>query len=254
MSFQQQYYPHNSSYSDFLDSQSLTDFKKYIDVVLKRIPGQGTFLDVGCGTGIVVDSLSGSGLRASGIEISESSLALAERKQGIYKLYDGFHIPFESASFDSVGSYNVLEHVDDVIKFLDESLRVVKKDGYLIICTPNFLSITNSYHYRTTGWWNKVRNALLTFKKYLHYIMGYPVAFSKFTPINRPDFRPDDDAVNLTNPIDILSWARQRRLEVVLYEASIIEDSGLKRTLNHIPFIKYFFGSILLVLRKSHEG
>jgi 2-polyprenyl-3-methyl-5-hydroxy-6-metoxy-1,4-benzoquinol methylase len=54
---------------------------------------------------------------------------------------DGFALPFKSNSIDTVVLAEILEHLEDWIGFLRESSRVVRKQGYLIITTPNPFSI-----------------------------------------------------------------------------------------------------------------
>lgn len=45
-------------------------------------------------------------------------------------------LPFENESFDTVFSTQVLEHVFEQQKMIDESARVLKKSGYLILSVP----------------------------------------------------------------------------------------------------------------------
>lgn len=54
-----------------------------------------------------------------------------------FMTYDGVNIPFEDGFFDVVISFQVIEHVDDVPRFLSEIKRVLKPDGTAMITTPN---------------------------------------------------------------------------------------------------------------------
>lgn len=50
----------------------------------------------------------------------------------------GEDLPFPDASFDLVISSNVLEHVDNPQKVIDESVRVLKPGGHIVIVVPNY--------------------------------------------------------------------------------------------------------------------
>ncbi len=108
-------------------------------------------MDVGCGTGLVLKMLKDRGVEAVGIEVSKTSVNKCKKKQLNCFYYDGRRVPFKDKCFDVVGSFNVLEHTDNAIEFLNEQYRVLKIDGYLIVVCPNFLSVTNGYHWHTSG-------------------------------------------------------------------------------------------------------
>jgi SAM-dependent methyltransferase len=50
--------------------------------------------------------------------------------------FDGKNIPFENETFDVVLSTQVLEHTYDFDYLLKEMIRVLRKDGHLLITTP----------------------------------------------------------------------------------------------------------------------
>ena len=50
--------------------------------------------------------------------------------------YDGKHIPFEDASFDSVFAIEVFEHVEDIEYVLSEIHRILKKGGVFMFTVP----------------------------------------------------------------------------------------------------------------------
>ncbi len=240
------YYIHNSKYSKFLDNAKEEHFSLYTDAVMKYCPTKGKFLDVGCGTGVVVNYLSKQSTDAYGIEISESSLKMASKRQGKYKLVRDEFIPFTDKSFDVVGSYDVLEHVENVDTFLNECKRVLKKEGYLIICSPNFLSITNSYHWRTAGLLRKIQNIHIFIQKYFNYLFGSQVLFDKFDPVVKSKFSPDDDATNLINHLDLFMWAKINKMKIIKSSGSILPDNMF----GSLPLFKYFTGGVFLILQK----
>lgn len=241
-----EYYFKNKKYSEFLNNGKFEEFYVLVNFLKKRLKINDKYLDVGCGTGIVVDGLAKTGIDAYGVEVSQSSLRIAQRKIGKYKIYNGRTIPFNNSTFDAVGSFNVIEHVEDVPLFLKESKRVLKKDGYLLICTPNFMSITNSFHYRTTGIIRKIKNLFLYFQK----TFSSKLTFDKFDPISRVDFHPDDDATNLTNPVDLLKWGKENKMRLVEYSGSIMPKGYISHYLGKIPLLNLFTGSVFIVFKK----
>jgi SAM-dependent methyltransferase len=48
--------------------------------------------------------------------------------------------PFEASSFDEVHAYDVIEHLDDVLKTIEEIHRVARPGGTLSVIVPHFSS------------------------------------------------------------------------------------------------------------------
>ncbi len=100
---------------------------------------QGKVLDFGCGDGFFAEvSLAPIRLNHSfkliGVDIASSCIDRA-RHLDIYdqvKIYDGNTLPFKNASFETVISNSVLEHVDNLDQTLHEISRVLKPGGYFL--------------------------------------------------------------------------------------------------------------------------
>ena len=239
------YYLDNNKYSKFLEGQDPSQFAKYIDLIGKYLPKKGFFLDVGCGTGSVLKALEKKSKYIYGVEISKTSLELCKKKELQCELYDGKTIPFKSEYFDVVGSFNVLEHTDNPITFLDENLRVLKRGGYLIIITPNFLSTTNDYHKHTKG----IKQKIMNIRDMISIALSQKPRFEKMHPIIREDFHQDDDAVNVTNPLSILKWGKSHNLEKIYYSSQWLYTQGIVRYLDK-PILRLFLGSACIVFKK----
>lgn len=236
------FYKTNNTYTSILESRQIDAYSKYI----KYLGDYGVnILDVGCGVGTALDGIK-KDVNKYGIEISETSVYKAKQKGLRCSIYDGKTIPFSDEYFDAVGSYNVLEHVDGPIEFLGEQLRVLKNGGHLIIACPNFLSISNNYHWHTTGLYNKIKNILGIVKK----TVAKNYYFEKMDPVARPEFKSDDDACNVTNPIDILKWARDNRMKTIYWSSSSVNRTGIMNYLDKGLF-KLFFGSGFFVFQKE---
>jgi methionine biosynthesis protein MetW len=107
---------------------------------LKLIKG-GLVLDVGCGDGFFLSLLKKAGLEAEGIDISDIAVAHA-RDRGLTARQGDFArepLPFKDHSFSTVVALDVLEHVYDPLRVLEEMKRVTA--GTIIISVPNFSSL-----------------------------------------------------------------------------------------------------------------
>ncbi len=50
---------------------------------------------------------------------------------------DATNLPFENESFDAVTMFDLLEHVPDDGRAIEEAFRVLRPGGYLLVSTPN---------------------------------------------------------------------------------------------------------------------
>jgi len=114
------------------------------DLIKKtKIKPKGNVLDVGCGDGEMSFQLKKIFPRATyfGTDISSKGCNLANSK-GIKSKQADLNqiIPFKDKTFDIIIAQEIIEHLIDPDKFLEECNRVLKKDGVIIITTPNLLA------------------------------------------------------------------------------------------------------------------
>lgn len=90
-------------------------------------------LDVGCGTGAVLEQLAAKkiGICFTGIEIGTERSQHQGSKDFQIRGYDGQKIPYGDKSFDLVYATHVLEHVTDERGFLSELRRVSRRFVYV---------------------------------------------------------------------------------------------------------------------------
>ncbi|MBU1092078.1 class I SAM-dependent methyltransferase, partial [Patescibacteria group bacterium] len=93
-------------------------------------------LDVGCGTGENFYWLSKFG-EVTGADTSELAVELADQK-GKAVLGRTEDLPFEDGTFDLVTAFDVLEHVTDDAKVLQEWKRVLHSGGRLFLSVPAY--------------------------------------------------------------------------------------------------------------------
>lgn len=193
-------------------------YQKYESALREVKTTDPVILDVGCGVGQVVHSLTQAGCRARGVEVSEANLALARELPGEFHLYDGISLPFPDHAVDVVGAFNVLEHVEEPVRLLDEMTRVLRPGGQLVVSSPNFFRVLGwrDYHPQMRGFVQKWRNA----RTLLRHLKAYAadrqsIIFEKMAPIHREPFQPDDDAIAATNAIDFRRYLQTRNYEKI---------------------------------------
>ena len=128
------YFRHFTIYKDFI--------KKY------NIKGKG--LDIGCGAGHLIKVLSNEGITMEGQDIS-FTLIKALKKQGI-RVHSGRLDKIRTKNKYDVITFNqVLEHVEDPEKFIEDVKYLLKNKGHILFAVP-YLSgfvpqILRSYWY-----------------------------------------------------------------------------------------------------------
>jgi ubiquinone/menaquinone biosynthesis C-methylase UbiE len=98
-----------------------------------------SFLDLGCGTGVVLKALYDKNPAAQyvGLDISEKMLAIAEERLNpeiSLMLGDAENLPYPDNSFDIVSCTESFHHYPDPQKALSEVRRVLKNGGRFILC------------------------------------------------------------------------------------------------------------------------
>lgn len=105
------------------------------------LPASGSatrrILDAGCGTGWNLQALSVFG-ETHGVDLSPLAVAATKRRGGRVSRGNLLSLPYGSASFDAVTSFDVIYHawvVDDV-QAVRELARVLKPGGVLLLKAP----------------------------------------------------------------------------------------------------------------------
>ncbi|MFO0951442.1 MAG: methyltransferase domain-containing protein [Isosphaeraceae bacterium] len=100
----------------------------------------GDLLDVGCGSGQLWESLRDRFDRYTGADIVAYDGFPPEGRFIAIDMDTGT-IPTPDGSFDVVAAVETIEHVDGPRRFVRELARQVKPGGWLVVTTPNQLSI-----------------------------------------------------------------------------------------------------------------
>ncbi|MCB1737713.1 MAG: bifunctional 2-polyprenyl-6-hydroxyphenol methylase/3-demethylubiquinol 3-O-methyltransferase UbiG [Gammaproteobacteria bacterium] len=156
----------------------------YIDRLSRGIQGKRV-IDVGCGGGILAESMAAKGATVTGIDMGGAPLQVAR----LHLLESGLEVDYQQATAedfatDHAGEYDVvtcmemLEHVPDPGSVIAACRRLVKPDGHVFFSTIN-------------------RNP----KAYLFAIVGAEYLL-KLLPKGTHDFR------KFIRPSELADWAR----------------------------------------------
>ncbi len=123
----------------------------YFKRKLEQLPlPDKTVLDVGCGGGFLAEKFAEDGYAVTGIDPATRSIEAARKHAADnnleidYRVGKGEALPFPDGSFDIVACCDVLEHVDDLGRVINEAARTLKAGGVFCYDTVN----------RT--WWSKI--------------------------------------------------------------------------------------------------
>ncbi|MBL4647364.1 MAG: bifunctional 2-polyprenyl-6-hydroxyphenol methylase/3-demethylubiquinol 3-O-methyltransferase UbiG [Gammaproteobacteria bacterium] len=159
--------------------------QKYAQLTGKNI------IDVGCGGGILAESLAQLGAKVTGIDLSQTSLATAQTHAQQTQLTINYQCIAAEAmaqqhpqQFDTVTCMELLEHVPNPAALIQACATLLKPHGEAFFSTLN-------------------RNA----KSYLHAILGAEYIL-KLVPKGTHNF------AKFIRPSELDSWARTANLEL----------------------------------------
>ena len=122
--------------------------RKKFEEISKFIPHKTVkVLDLGCGPGSFFYVLREKNKKAIlyGIDVSKKQIDFASKlvKSASFCASDAIKIPFKDDTFDYVTLIEVIEHLNKNIErnIFNEIKRVLKKNGKIIITTPNYQSL-----------------------------------------------------------------------------------------------------------------
>jgi 2-polyprenyl-6-hydroxyphenyl methylase/3-demethylubiquinone-9 3-methyltransferase len=164
---------------------------QWIDRVAGGLAGR-TVLDIGCGGGILSESMAMRGAHVTGIDLSEKALGVAQ----LHRLESGVTVDYQllsaeamaqawPARFDVVTCMEMLEHVPDPASVVRACATLVKPGGVVVCSTLN-------------------RNP----KSYLYAVIGAEYLL-RLLP------RGTHDWSKFLRPAELAAFARRARLDLI---------------------------------------
>lgn len=108
-------------------------YQQVVKLILQR--SNQKVLDIGCGDGVLLSFIKEGSL--FGVDLDQSSLNYgASRVKAKFIQAAADKLPFKANFFDVVLATEIIEHLTQPEKLIQEANRVLKPSGYLILTTP----------------------------------------------------------------------------------------------------------------------
>jgi SAM-dependent methyltransferase len=202
-------------------------------------------LNIGCGTGGTIDMLENFG-KTDNVDISDEAIKFMKRHgyKRITKV-SGVKLPFKAKTYDVVGAFDVLEHIDKQVAALKEWKRVIKDDGAIIITVPAYqwlwsdhdVSLHHKRRYTTKRLAEAAEQAGLEPEKKSYAIVFSLPLIVGFRFVNKVLGRKTDSE---TSYVDVPDWANS------LFSKLLYSEAKLHQTM------QFPFGtSVVAIFRKA---
>ena len=99
---------------------------------VRRFGASKSVLEVGCGTGLVLQRIAEFAADAQGIDLSPGMLERARSRGLSVREGSATALPYADGSFDVTCSFKVLAHIPDIRSALSEMARVTRPGGYVL--------------------------------------------------------------------------------------------------------------------------
>lgn len=139
---------HEGSYFDTGTLDRLVD--ETLLEKIARFKTDGTFLEIGCAGGALLDAARRRGYTVNGVEFADAAAEFARSHFGLdVRTGQLKEMRFPSSHFDVVFMGDVIEHLPTPLEELAEVFRIMRQDGILVIACP---TQTNTMFSRAGFW------------------------------------------------------------------------------------------------------
>jgi ubiquinone/menaquinone biosynthesis C-methylase UbiE len=145
--YQNDYYGTWGKSEDVFRSLKQKTFASILNMIPEESRG-GKLLDVGAGTGILMELARESCYELYGVEVARDGIEAITRKFGAEHVIPGYFEKIDFAAmglisaFDVVTMIDLLEHVREPNEALRKAFSLLKTKGYLLLCLPDTSSLT----------------------------------------------------------------------------------------------------------------
>lgn len=144
-------YYYNSSMKEFENNFFKEKFTHRTNIFIPRaklikkiIKNKGSLLDIGAGVGIFINAFKkiGTGIELSACDVNYEAISyLNSRFPNVNTIHSNFLDLNENKKYDCITLWDTFEHLVNPKKFIKKITKLLKKNGYLFLSTPNTLSL-----------------------------------------------------------------------------------------------------------------
>ena len=129
--------------------------KSALSLLKKKKPNlTGNYLDIGSGTGELIQLVRDQfNIETYAVDYTKSLIKIPDQKVDVVDLND-CSLPYDDNFFDAITFTEVIEHLENHRKILEEINRVLKPGGCLVITTPNILNMKSRIRFLLFGFYN----------------------------------------------------------------------------------------------------
>lgn len=227
------YYPFGlAGDADFYaELQSKTDYypqwKWENEIALQTIRKNDKVLEIGCGAGMFLSKLKSENIESVGLEFNKRAIISCQKQSlEVYEKNITEYADLYPEGFDIVCHFQVFEHIEKPREFLLSCLKLLKRNGKLIIGVPNnnpFLYKNDVYHTLNlpphhVGLWNKesLYNLSKHFKMKIESIKTEPLYdYNYYFSLNYPKYK--NILVRIVNRFSFLTKVIEGRNLVAIF-------------------------------------
>ena len=130
--------PENKFFEEYLSFEKYFNsyFKNCLKIISRYKKGK-KLLDVGCGAGMFLNQAKAKGWSVTGVEPSRKPSFFAKSRG--FSIYNSIieKAKIKPKSFDAITLFQLVEHLENPINVLKKLRSLLKKDGLLMLTTPN---------------------------------------------------------------------------------------------------------------------
>lgn len=134
------------------------DYAPIHDAIIALIPDGASVLDIGCGPGLLCRKIKRARPRARVMGVDFSAVTIennraTEPELGVeYAVVDiRTALPSLPRDWDVISMCEVIEHLDEPLRILDEAVALLRPGGLFILTTPHDNEIPSPEHVRQWG-------------------------------------------------------------------------------------------------------
>jgi len=131
-----------SKYDDHVFKMYKNAYDLSIEKIRSVLAPDQQVLEIGCGSGIISLGIAPYAKQVIAMDISPLMIAVAQSKAEsstvsnvVFRVCDGYAIPYDNESFDVVLLFNILHVVKEPAALLHEAYRLLKPGGCLVSAT-----------------------------------------------------------------------------------------------------------------------